>query len=315
MTAITAVTAILIILFPSLKTEATAPKSQAEPGAAFSPEIAESTRARFYCEDTDEKHLLPTTKIPKETSLSPDDVPVAGIVSHHILAHSQIDGWFAELAAHRPDISTFLVLSPSHWNLSTGFFSVTFGSWIVSSGANDGGVQQLVDTDFKLENRLKEALDAKIDDTAFASEHGVSALAPYIKKYFPNAKIAAVIYSGEPPVNQPLAEELYNAVKACIDPANPENGGVFLLVSSDFSHHQTPEVTRTRDDRSRLFLEAPSKEPWILAVCDNRPAMYTLQKLLPESIRTTILCNTNSYELSSEGADDITSYFFCFFSK
>ena len=315
MTAITAVTAILIILFPSLKTEATAPKSQAEPGAAFSPEIAESTKARFYCEDTDENHLLPTTKIPKESSLSPNDVPVAGIVSHHILAHTQIDGWFAELAAHRPDISTFLVLSPSHWNLSTGFFSVTFGSWIVSSGANDGGVQQLVDTDFKLENRLKEALDAKIDDTAFASEHGVSALAPYIKKYFPNAKIAAVIYSGEPPVNQPLAEELYNAVKACTDQTNPENDGVFLLVSSDFSHHQNLAKTKACDERSRLFLENPSEQSWILAVCDNRPAMYLLDKFLPEDAQTTILYNTNSYELCHEAPDDITSYFFCFFSK
>ena len=316
--AITAVAAISLIIFTShnFKTEATAPKLEALPGAVLPPEIAESVKARFLCDNIDENMLLPTTKIEQEESLSPNATPFAGIVSHHLLAHTQIDGWFAELAAHRPDISTFLVLSPSHWNLSTGFFSVTFGSWVVSgnAGAADGA-QQLVGTDFEIENKLKEALDARIDDAAFASEHGVSALAPYIKKYFPNAKIAAVIYSGEPPVNQPLAEELYNAVKACIDPANPENGGVFLLVSSDFSHHQTPEVTRTRDDRSRLFLENPSEQSWILAVCDNRPAMYLLDKFLPEDAQTTILCNTNSYELCHEAPDDITSYFFCFFSK
>ncbi|MBR4823321.1 MAG: AmmeMemoRadiSam system protein B [Spirochaetaceae bacterium] len=312
--------AIPLILFTlhKIKTEATAPKSQADSGAALSKEIAESASSRFYCDNIDESLLVPTNKIEKESSLAQNAVPVAGIVSHHILAHTQIDGWFAELAAHRKDISTFLVLSPSHWDLSTGFFSVTFGSWVVSGGGAstaDGGTPQLVATDFEIENKLKEALDATIDDTAFASEHGVSALAPYIKKYFPNAKIAAVIYSGEPPVNQPLAEKLYSAVSGCTVSANPENDGVFLLVSSDFSHHQNLETTKARDARSRLFLEKPSEQPWILAVCDNRPAMYTLQKLLPDNSETTILCNTNSYELIPEGADDITSYFFCFFSQ
>ncbi len=317
--AITAVAAISLIIFTShnFKTEATAPKSHADSGAVYSKEIAESANSRFLCDIIDENMLLPTTKIEQEASLSQNATPFAGIVSHHLLAHTQIDAWFAELARQRKDISTFLVLSPSHWNLSTGFFSVTFGSWVVSgyAGAAAGGAQQLVDTDFEIENKLKEALDARIDDAAFASEHGVSTLAPYIKKYFPQAKIAALIYSGEPPLNQPMAEDLCNAVSGCLDLAEPQKDSVFLLVSSDFSHHQNPATTKQRDERSRRFLENPQNESWILAVCDNRPAMYLLDKLLPEDAQTTILCNTNSYELCHEAPDDITSYFFCFFSR
>lgn len=317
--AITAVAAISLIIFTShnFKTEATAPKSHADSGAVYSKEIAESANSRFLCDIIDENMLLPTTKIEQEASLSPNTTPFAGIVSHHLLAHTQIDAWFAELARQRKDISTFLVLSPSHWNLSTGFFSVTFGSWVVSgnAGAASGSAQQLVGTDFEIENKLKEALDARIDDAAFASEHGVSTLAPYIKKYFPQAKIAALIYSGEPPLNQPMAEDLCNAVSGCLDLAEPQKDSVFLLVSSDFSHHQNPATTKQRDERSRRFLENPQNESWILAVCDNRPAMYLLGKLLPEDAQTTILCNTNSYELCHEAPDDITSYFFCFFSR
>ena len=316
--AITAVAAISLILFTShnFKTEATAPKLEALPGAVLPPEIAESVKARFLCDNIDENMLLPTTKIEQEESLSPNATPFAGIVSHHLLAHTQIDAWFAELARQRQDISTFLVLSPSHWNLSTGFFSVTFGSWVVSGGASaTDGAQQLVGTDFEIENKLKEALDARIDDAAFASEHGVSTLAPYIKKYFPQAKISAVIYSGEPPLNQPLAEDLCNAVSSCLNLAEPQKDGVFLLVSSDFSHHQNPETTKKRDARSRLFLENPQKESWLLAVCDNRPAMYLLDKLLPEDAQTAILYNTNSYELCHKDPDDTTSYFFCFFCR
>lgn len=317
--AITAVAAISLIIFTShnFKTEATAPKSHADSGAVYSKEIAESANSRFLCDSIDENMLLPTNKIEQEASLSPNATPFAGIVSHHLLAHTQIDAWFAELARQRKDISTFLVLSPSHWNLSTGFFSVTFGSWVVSGNASaaSGGAQQLVGTDFEIENKLKEALDARIDDAAFASEHGVSTLAPYIKKYFPQAKIAALIYSGEPPLNQPMAEDLCNAVSGCLDLAEPQKDSVFLLVSSDFSHHQNPATTKQRDERSRRFLENPQNESWILAVCDNRPAMYLLGKLLPEDVQTTILCNTNSYELCHEAPDDITSYFFCFFSR
>ncbi|MDD6487935.1 MAG: AmmeMemoRadiSam system protein B [Spirochaetales bacterium] len=314
--AITVVAAISLIIFTSHKTEATAPKSHADSGAVYSKEIAESANSRFLCDIIDENMLLPTTKIEQEASLSTNTTPFAGIVSHHLLAHTQIDAWFAELARQRKDISTFLVLSPSHWNLSTGFFSVTFGSWVVSGNASTaGGAQQLVDTDFEIENKLKEALDARIDDAAFASEHGVSTLAPYIKKYFPQAKIAALIYSGEPPLNQPMAEDLCNAVSGCLDLAEPQKDSVFLLVSSDFSHHQNPATTKQRDERSRRFLENPQNESWILAVCDNRPAMYLLDKLLSEDTQTTILCNTNSYELCHEAPDDITSYFFCFFSR
>lgn len=337
--AITAVAAISLIIFTShnFKTEATAPKSHADSGAVYSKEIAESANLRFLCDIIDENMLLPTTKIEQEASLSPNATPFAGIVSHHLLAHTQIDAWFAELARQRKDISTFLVLSPSHWNLSTGFFSVTFGSWVVSGNASGGsgstsaaagksmgtassastagGAQQLVGTDFEIENKLKEALDARIDDAAFASEHGVSTLAPYIKKYFPQAKIAALIYSGEPPLNQPMAEDLCNAVSGCLDLGEPQKDSVFLLVSSDFSHHQNPATTKQRDERSRRFLENPQNESWILAVCDNRPAMYLLDKLLPEDAQTTILCNTNSYELCHEAPDDITSYFFCFFCR
>lgn len=316
--AITAVAAISLIIFTShnFKTEATAPKSHADSGVVYSKEIAESANSRFLCDIIDENMLLPTTKIEQEASLSPNATPFAGIVSHHLLAHTQIDAWFAELARQRKDISTFLVLSPSHWNLSTGFFSVTFGSWVVSGNASAAeGAQQLVGTDFEIENKLKEALDARIDDAAFASEHGVSTLAPYIKKYFPQAKIAALIYSGEPPLNQPMAEDLCNAVSGCLDLAEPQKDSVFLLVSSDFSHHQNPATTKQRDERSRRFLENPQNESWILAVCDNRPAMYLLGKLLPKDVQTTILCNTNSYELCHEAPDDITSYFFCFFSR
>ncbi|NLK46814.1 MAG: AmmeMemoRadiSam system protein B [Treponema sp.] len=294
------------------KTEATAPLKENSAGADFSKEIEKSRKAKFFCQKIDSSSLMPTYKIKEESFLPQNVYPIAGIVSHHLLAHVQIEKWFEQLASKRNDISTFIVLSPSHWHLSTGLFSVTFGSWVIHDTEND--VEKILQTDILIENKLLSDLNARIDDNVFSVEHGVSTLAPYIKRYFPNAKIAAIAYNGEPPVNQIMAQNLCDAIKQHIDfEQNPNKNDVFLLISADFSHHQNVDVTKNRDNKSRHFLENISSQSWILAICDNRPAMYLLKNLLPENIETSILFNTNSYELSNKDENDITSYFFCYF--
>ena len=70
-----------------------------------------------------------TPEIPIEQNLAKNDVPFAGIVSHHLLAYKFIDEWFFELSEHNPKIKTFIVLSPSHWNLSRADFSLTSSAW------------------------------------------------------------------------------------------------------------------------------------------------------------------------------------------
>lgn len=271
--------------------------------------IEKSISSKFFCEDIDEKKLMPTSRIEQEDFLPQNAKPFAGIVSHHLLAHTQIEKWFQTLAAQRADISTFIVLSPSHWGLSTGDYSMTFGSWLIK----ENETQSLLQTDTETARQIFDRLNAAIDDTVFEYEHGVSALAPYIKKYFPQSKIVAIAYPGEPPVDQNFAQKLYEAIKPCFDFENDKNNGNFLLISSDFSHHQNLQITQQRDCKSRAFLENPTEQSWILAICDNRPAMYALKKLLPQNAKSTVLFNTNSFELSNEGEDDVTSYFFCFF--
>lgn len=271
--------------------------------------IKKSLDSKFSCQNTDEKLLMPTCKIEQEDFLPQNAKPFAGIASHHLLAHTQIETWFKTLAAQRTDISTFIVLSPSHWGLSTGDYSMTFGSWLVE----ENGTQSLLQTDIETAKKIFDRLNAVIDDTVFEYEHGISTLVPYIKKYFPQSKIVAIAYPGEPPVDQIFAQKLFEAIKPCFDFENTENSGNFLLISSDFSHHQNQAVTQERDTKSRIFLENPTKQRWILSICDNRPAMYVLKNLLPQNAKSTILFNTNSFELSKKDENDITSYFFCFF--
>lgn len=228
--------------------------------------------------------------------------PWAGTVSHHLLTDELIDRWFAELAARRK-VERFYILSPSHWGLSTAEFSVTDGSWRTASGfvASDRGEARAI----------AARLGVELEPSVFDPEHGVSTLIPYIANHFPRAKVVALAYRGEPPVDQPMAERLAAALAPAFRPEKRNEN--FLIVSTDFSHHGNRGTTDARDGRSNVFFDAPAPSNWILVGCDNRPGIYALSKLLGPAARSIVLCHTDSFELTGLGQEDITSYFFSFF--
>ncbi|UTC77225.1 AmmeMemoRadiSam system protein B [Treponema sp. OMZ 799] len=245
----------------------------------------------------------PATRfIPKEASLPEGAKPWGGTVSHHLLTDALINDWFTELADAR-DIKTFYVLSPSHWGLSLYDFSLTQGSWNTKDG--------LVHSEKEGCEKLARLFNVPFDDEVFVYEHGVSTLIPYIKKYFPEAKVVALAYYGEPPVNMNLAGKLYETIKKVFSVKDEDS---FLLISSDFSHKSNVEQTAAKDAKSRHFLTSLKPSAWTLGICDNRPAMYLLSKLFTEKTQCTIQRGTDAYKLSDEtDPEDITSYFFTYF--
>lgn len=244
-----------------------------------------------------------STRPVQEETLPPVHArPWAGTVSHHLLAHAQIDRWFSELAARR-DVRRFYILSPSHWGLSTQPYSITDGSWRVRDG--------LVESDKGAARAMARTLGVSLEPRVFEPEHGVSTLIPYIARYFPRAKVVAIAYPGEPPLDQPMAERLSAALAPFFDRRSRNSD--FLLVSTDFSHHGNEEDTIMKDSRSREFFDDPSFDTWISAGCDNRPGIYALSRLLNPESSDAVLYHCNSLDLSGQGGDDITSYFFSYF--
>lgn len=275
---------------------------------------------------------VPRTKaVPAENLPPPGAEPWAGTVSHHLLAGAEIERWFAELAARRK-VSCFFIICPSHYGLSTEPYSLTDGSWQAGSG-------RIVESDRRVVGALASALDVRLEREIFDPEHGISTLIPYIAEYFPDARVAAIAVRGEPPLDQPRAEKLAEALRpyfavggragtadlqapasllsgrgaANFRPPADGCGGNFLIVSTDFSHHGDLEQTDFKDRRSRRFFAAPSSGDWILAGCDNRPGIYVLSHLADSSVRDAVLFHCNSYELCGAGKEDITSYYFSFF--
>lgn len=268
-----------------------------------SQKIMEASKLTHFPTWQESTLILPDTpKIPAEQHLAANDVPFAGIVSHHLLAYKFIDEWFFELSKHNPKIKTFIVLSPSHWDLSRADFSMTSGAWNC-----DGN---FLETDKKIQKVFLEKLDAKIEDDVFLYEHGVSTIAPFIAKYFPKSKIVAIAYDANFPVNTKIAERLSDTLESFVAKKD-----FFILISSDFSHHHNIEKTKQVDNVSRRFFADPNRTTWQFAICDNPPAMYALTHATKEKFQAIIQRNTNSFEISQQDEDDITSYFFCYFVK
>jgi len=229
--------------------------------------------------------------------------PWAGIVSHHILAHDYIDAWFSCLSLMR-NVKRFFIISPDHYGTAHRVFSLTGGSWDSGFG--------FVESDRKKVMEMAESLDTELDPNVFISEHGISALMPYIKKYFPQAEVAAIVVSAESGVNTRTAGRLADLLENEFDEEKKKEN--FLIISSDFSHKRGIEETALNDYQSMLYLENTDSAFRNLVICDNRSGIYILDRLGKNNIKSFILYHTNSWEISNNGMDDITSYFFVLFS-
>lgn len=239
----------------------------------------------------------------REGELPRGAVPVGGVVSHHLLAGALIDSWFAELAARRR-VKTFFILSPGHWNLGTGEISLTRGGWRTAAAT--------VYTRQDIAAALVRLREVEEEVQVFSREHGISTLIPFIARYFPSAGVVALAYPGEPPVDLPRAQRLWAVLAPYFTSSGREKN--FLLVSTDFTHHGTPDSIRRIDTRTRRFFNEPGTHTWIFAGCDNRPGIYALARLA-ETLRgpgMQVLYHSDSWTLTGLGETDITSYFFTF---
>jgi len=244
--------------------------------------------------------------VPEQQDVNIEGFPAAGILSHHLLSAVLIDSWFRKLSELR-DIEVFFILSPAHYDTSVETFSLTYGDWQVENG--------IIHSNKKIVADLLDSFNVKPEPYAFYNEHGVLSFIWFIKKYFPKAEIVAITCRGEPPVNTNMAEKLKDTLLPYFDNKNRNRN--FLLISSDFAHHNDLENTLFKDNRTEKFLENPCMDTWIFAGCDNRPGIYVLAGLAEnlKNPRMHIMYHSNSWEISGQGEDDITSYFFTFLTE
>lgn len=166
----------------------------------------------------------------------------AGVVTHHLLAGQMITSFFKAAAQSRPDIETVVILAPAHYPNSTPYDLVTSKTnWATDFGE--------VPCDTDITEKFLTDLSAGIDSEMLSYDHSASAFIPFVKYYFPNAKVSCLLISGraEKQIPEKAASLLYDISR--------EKNCLFLF-SADFSHYLDPDTALRKDEETLAAITA-----------------------------------------------------------
>lgn len=147
---------------------------------------------------------------------------VAGVVNHHFLAADLIARFFTNLKISSPDVEHIIILSPDHFFSGRGPISIHDRDYSTPDG--------ILESDRPLVAALVSSTAATLENgVMFEAEHGVGALAPFIKHEFPDAKIVGIALQGT--MDRGLALSFGQQLSSLIDDRT------IVIVSSDMSHY------------------------------------------------------------------------------
>lgn len=219
-----------------------------------------------------------------------------GIISHHDLASDLIAEFFAELSA-RSSIKTFVLVGPNHANAGAPALSGRI-RWQTPLGE--------VNTDYGYLDKLEASGFLACDERAIRGDHAIRTLLPFIRHYFPAAKVVPILFTSEMTMKKDtlLADQL--ALLAGED--------TFVLASLDFSHYLGADEAAEKDALTLASIR--NRDYAAIAEFDNdyvdSPwALIAFLRALEKSGagEMEILRHANSADFPGADRQNTTSYF------
>lgn len=218
----------------------------------------------------------------------------AGIVSHHFLAKQMIADFYNTVGDG--DISTVFLISPDHYNnfypagtiayTSNLTWQTPFGNLLVNN---------------KIIDHLIKKKRVELNDPLLAMEHGIYVEIPFIKRFFPKAKIVPLIVNMKNNYNDFLL--LGKEIRKI------SGNSSVLIVSSDFSHNLSIEESETKDKLSIEVLSNLKSGELKEINNDCRQCLAVLQGFLSEkNYDFNLIDSKNSFDFSDHKDETVTSY-------
>ncbi|MDD2286230.1 MAG: AmmeMemoRadiSam system protein B [Paludibacter sp.] len=217
------------------------------------------------------------------------------IVPHHLLAKDIIANTFNY--ASQGNHQNIVLLSPDHFSTGEKEISVTERNFSTVFGT--------ITTNKEIARQLK-GLSFVSEGDFFYREHGLGAELPFIKYYFPSAKIIAITF--KPTVSKDKLDQVIKILEKNLTPNS------LIIQSTDFSHYLTPdeaaikdtgsiEMIKNKEAASALGLGQPAN-------LDSRAALYIQASLQKYFFKTSpvILEHKNSQDYTTEHVTSSTSY-------
>jgi poly-gamma-glutamate synthesis protein (capsule biosynthesis protein) len=232
---------------------------------------------------------------------SKPDVKVTGIsVPHHLLAADLIARGFWIASGNSYD--RVILISPDHFSRSRRPFATTRLDIETPLGTSrtDKAIVEVLVANTKLFD----------DSDLFKQEHGIAALLPFVRHFFPAAPIVPIVVSyGSTRSDWDAAVTL---LKQLVDPRT------LIVQSTDYSHYLTHEVAIQRDQETLNVIAANDIDAIARLIqpdhMDSKGSQYIQMRLQAElkKARGTVIANRNSAEYSAFGKKttsyDVTVY-------
>ncbi len=218
----------------------------------------------------------------------------AGIVAHHFLARELIAQFYNQIA--NQNTTTIFLVSPDHFN---NFFKsgvVAYSSlqpWQTPFGN--------IESDKNYIDALIKDGSVQIGDSIIGLEHGIYVEVPFIKKFFPQARLVPLVIKNVFGYNEFLV--LGKKIKGI------SNDRAIMIVSSDFSHDVSGEQAVQQDKKSIEILKDLEISNLDGVNNDCRACLALLDGFLGhQNYFFSLIDNKNSFDFSGEDSYNVTSY-------
>src|SRR3989344_7209782 len=235
-------------------------------------------------------------KMPEEQGIE------AGVISHHFLAKELIADFYNRIS--NKNIDTIFLISPDHYNIffPSGVIAYTSSlTWQTPFGN--------LPADKNIINSLVKQQLVENNDSAMGLEHGIYVETPFIKNFFPKAKVVPLILNLSADYNSfsDLGKKLRNLV--------PENS--ILIVSSDFSHDISAKEAGIKDKDSVQILKNLDFNKIKEINNDCLKCFAVLYGFLQNTnnYNFNLIDNKNSFDFASDSEDSVTSYVSGFYEE
>lgn len=232
----------------------------------------------------------------KQSKTKPVTEKITGlIVPHHLLAKDIIADTFASASAG--NYKNIVLLSPDHFQAGKSEVSVTERDFSTVFGT--------IESEKEIANQLKN-LSFVGEGDFFYREHGLQAQLPFIKYYFPKAKIIAITF--KPTVSKEKLDQVISVLEKNLGQDS------LIIQSTDFSHYLTPTKAAEKDAETMAIINNSETEKTLeLNQPDNIDSSASLyvQTVLQKDFfknEAEILAHKNSQDYTNKKVDSSTSY-------
>jgi poly-gamma-glutamate synthesis protein (capsule biosynthesis protein) len=221
---------------------------------------------------------------------------VSGItVPHHLLARDLIARAF--VMASRGSYKRVVVISPDHYNLGRTDISVADGNFATVFG--------VIETDRALTQRLTELPSVSASDF-FYREHGIQAILPFVRYFFPRVPVVAVTFKER--TKKKDLDAFIDVLETVL------NRNTLIVQSTDFSHYLPAEVANVKDAETIAIIGSGEPEKVFSlrqsSNLDSRAAQYVQMRLQKDLFGASpeIIDHRNSQDYAGEKLAKTTSY-------